>query len=72
MSQFLLYKKLGFETGTHPPLMSMSQNTKLFFDGFPKYVGMKILRHINLFKNVSNYVIQFQISNGIENIWIIY
>ena len=23
-------KKIGFETGTHPPFMSMSQNTQFF------------------------------------------
>ena len=37
MSQFLLQKKLCFETGTHPPFGPMSQNTQFFFfEGFPK------------------------------------
>jgi len=31
MSQFLLQKKLCFETGTHPPFGPMSQNTQFFF-----------------------------------------
>ena len=31
MSQFLLQKKLCFETGTHPPFGQMSQNTQFFF-----------------------------------------
>ena len=32
-----MYKKLCFETGTHPPFRPMSQNTQfLFFEGFPK------------------------------------
>ena len=35
MSQFLLQKKLCFETGTHPPFGPMSQNTQFFFEGFP-------------------------------------
>ena len=28
-------KEIGFETGTHPPFMSMSQNMQFFY-GFPK------------------------------------
>ena len=38
MSQFLLQKKLCFETGTHPPFGPMSQNTQFFFEGFPKAI----------------------------------
>ena len=46
MSQFLLQKKLCFETGTHPPFRPMSQNTQFFFEGFP-YCFI-LLRHKTL------------------------
>ena len=36
MSQFLMFKKLGFETATYPPFCTMSWNILVFFDGVPK------------------------------------
>ena len=40
MSQFLMFKKLGFETATYPPFCTMSWNILFFFDGVTReWVG---------------------------------
>ena len=44
MSQFLMFKKFGFETATYPPFCTMSWNILFFFiDGVPKSCYEKVL-----------------------------
>ena len=63
MSQFLMFKKLGFETATYPPFCMMSWNILFFFYGVPKekqsrYVMKQHDQTVNIYLQTSSVTVQ--------------